>query len=153
MQKSFYPKEGDIQRNWVLVDLKGRTLGRVATEIADILRGKNKPTFTPSVDMGDFVVAINASQIKLTGKKLTDKIYYHHSGFRGSTTETPAGKILTTKPEILIEKAVKGMLPKNKTQQHFMKKLKIYAGAEHPHVAQFGRKEKKDSRTPPKSEA
>ena len=135
-QKTTLIKMEEVQRNWVLVDLSGKVLGRAATRIADILRGKTKPTFTPHADTGDFVVAINAAKIRLTGNKLLEKVYYSHSGYRGGLKEVTAGKLLLKKPEDLIIKAVKGMLPKNRTQKHTLAKLKVYASAEHPHAAQ-----------------
>ena len=134
--KTFMPKSGEVERNWQVVDAEGKILGRLATEIANILRGKNKPTFTPHMDTGDFVVVINAGKISLTGKKLTDKVYYHHTGYPGGIRSITAEKLLEKKPEQLLIEAVKGMLPKNKLQSLFMKKLKVYAGADHPHVAQ-----------------
>ncbi|HSA60385.1 MAG TPA: 50S ribosomal protein L13 [bacterium] len=136
MQKTTLAKAETTQRGWVLVDLSGKILGRAATKIADILRGKTKVMYTPHMDAGDFVVAINAAKIRLTGKKLTDKIYYRHSGFRGGLKETPAGKLLQKDPTQLIIKAVKGMLPKNRMQDHLLKKLKVYAADKHPHAAQ-----------------
>jgi large subunit ribosomal protein L13 len=123
MQKSTLAKKETVERGWVLVDLTDKVLGRAASKIADILRGKTKVIYTPHVDAGDFVVAINAAKIRLTGKKLTDKIYYKHSGFRGGLKETPAGKLLQKDPSQLIIKAVKGMLPKNRMQDHLLKKL------------------------------
>jgi len=136
MQKCTLAKQETAPRGWVMVDLDGKILGRAATEIANILRGKNKAVYTPHTDTGDFVVAINASKIRLTGKKLTDKIYYKHTGFRGGLKETPAGKLLEKDPTQLIIKAVKGMLPKNRMQDHLLKKLKVYAADKHPHAAQ-----------------
>lgn len=136
MQKSTLAKKADVSRGWVVVDLKGKILGRAATRIANILRGKNKVIYTPHEDTGDFVVAINAAEIQLTGQKLKQKVYYRHSGYRGGLKEVTAGTILKTRPEELIRKAVNGMLPKNKSQKHLMKKLHVYVGAEHPHQAQ-----------------
>lgn len=135
-QKSTLVRKEDIQRNWVIVDLEDKVLGRAATQIADILRGKNKVTYTPHADTGDFVVAINAQKIRLTGKKPTDKIYYRHTGFRGGIKEITAEKRLLRQPEGLIIDAVFGMLPKNRSTQHLIKKLKVYPTAEHPHTAQ-----------------
>lgn len=134
--KTYVPKEGEFERGWKVFDAEGKILGRLATEVADTLRGKNKPNFTPHVDTGDFVVIVNAEKIGLTGKKLADKVYYHHTGYPGGIKSITAGKLLEKKPEQLIIEAVKGMLPKNKLQKQFMKKLKVYAGAEHPHLAQ-----------------
>jgi len=136
MQKSTLVKNETLNRGWVLVDLDGKILGRAATRIADILRGKSKVDFTPHVNHGDFVVAINAAKIRLTGNKLKDKIYYKHTGFRGGLKEITAEKLLLKDPTALIIKAVKGMLPKNRLQNHILKKLKVYAAAEHPHAAQ-----------------
>jgi len=134
--KTQVPRSKDIARDWFLVDVENQVLGRVATQIASVLRGKNKPTFTPSVDTGDFVVVVNAAKIALTGNKLSDKIYYSHSGYPGGIKGISAGKLLEKKSEDLIRKAVKGMLPKNKLASLMLKKLKIYAGAAHPHEAQ-----------------
>lgn len=136
MKTTKVAKADEITRDWYLVDVDNKVLGRVATEIANILRGKKKPIYTPSVDTGDFVVVVNAAKICLTGKKTADKVYYSHSGFPGGLKEITAGKLLEKKPEDLIKKAVKGMLPKNKLARHMLSKLKIYAGAEHPHQAQ-----------------
>lgn len=133
---TYTPKSGEIKREWRLFDAEGKVLGRLATEIADTLRGKNKPTFTPHMDTGDFVVVVNADKIRLTGKKLSDKVYYRHTGYPGGIKGITAGKLLEKKPEMLITEAVKGMLPKNKLQKVFMKKLKVYTGGEHPHQAQ-----------------
>ena len=136
MKMTQIAKKDEVARDWYLVDVDNKVLGRVATEIANVLRGKNKPTFTPSVDTGDFVIVVNAEKIALTGQKLSDKMYYSHSGFPGGLKEISAGKLLVKKPEDIIKKAVKGMLPKNKLARHMLKKLKIYAGADHPHAAQ-----------------
>lgn len=136
MKTTKVAKKEDVTRDWYLVDVDSKVLGRVATEIANVLRGKNKPTFTPSVDTGDFVIVVNAEKIALTGKKMSDKIYYSHSGYVGGLKEITAGKLIDKKPEDLLKKAVKGMLPKNKLARHMLKKLKIYAGATHPHAAQ-----------------
>ncbi len=129
-------KEQDIIRDWYVVDLEDVVLGRAATEIARVLRGKHKPIYTPSVDTGDFVVVLNAEKIKLTGNKMADKKYYHHSGWQGGIKEITAEKLLAKKPEMLVETAVKGMLPKNKLGRKMFRKLKVYAGGEHPHAAQ-----------------
>jgi large subunit ribosomal protein L13 len=133
---TYFPKEGDQKPAWVVIDLEGIILGRAATRIANVLRGKSKATYTPHVDMGDFVVAINADKVKLTGNKWAGKKYYHHTGYPGGIRETSAGDLLEKKPEELIRLAVSGMLPKNKLRKHFLKKLKVYTGAEHPHSAQ-----------------
>jgi large subunit ribosomal protein L13 len=126
----------EIERKWLIVDAAGQTLGRLASEVASLIRGKHKPQFTPHVDTGDFVVVINADKIVLTGKKLLQKKYYRHSGYPGGLRTTTAQEMLNTKPERMIELAVKGMLPKNKLGHQLQTKLKVYAGAEHPHEAQ-----------------
>jgi len=136
MKTTQVAKQDEITRDWYLVDVENKVLGRVASEIASILRGKKKPIYTPSVDTGDFVIVVNAEKIALTGKKSSDKVYYSHSGFPGGLKSITAGKLLEKKPEDLIKKAVKGMLPKNKLARHMLSKLKIYAGTEHPHKAQ-----------------
>ncbi|MDT8420972.1 MAG: 50S ribosomal protein L13 [Desulfuromonadales bacterium] len=126
----------DIKREWFVVDLNEQVLGRAATEIARILRGKHKPIYSPSVDTGDFVVVVNADKVKLTGNKLADKKYYRHSGYPGGIREINAEKLLDKKPEMLIQSAVKGMLPKNRLGRKMFTKLKVYSGSEHPHAAQ-----------------
>lgn len=125
------------KRNWWIVDMDGKVLGRAATKIAMTLRGKTKPTFTPNIDVGDFVVVINAGKLKLTGKKLDDKIYNFFSGFVGGMRYVPAKEVLAKQPEHMIEQAVAGMLPKSTLGRNLIKKLKIYRGAEHPHAAQL----------------
>lgn len=134
--KTYSAKESDVKRDWYLVDAQGKVLGRLASEIARRLRGKHKPIYTPHVDTGDFVIVVNVDKILLTGKKLTDKIYYRHSGYPGGIQSTSAGKMLKEKPERLLHIAVKGMLPKNSLGRKMLKKLKIYQGEEHPHQAQ-----------------
>lgn len=129
-------KEALAQRKWFIVDAQGRVLGRMATEIGKVLRGKHKPTYTPNMDAGDFVIVVNARGIKLTGKKLEDKIYYRHTEYPGGIRERSATEMLNEKPEQLVRLAVKGMLPKNRLSRKLMTKLKVYAGAEHPHEAQ-----------------
>lgn len=129
-------KEQDIVRDWFVVDLEDVVLGRAATEIARVLRGKHKPIYTPSVDTGDFVIVLNADKIRLTGNKLADKKYYHHTGYPGGIREINAEKLLEKKPEMLVQAAVKGMLPKNKLGRKMFSKLKVYASGEHPHAAQ-----------------
>lgn len=124
------------EKKWHLVDLNRRVLGRVATQIADILRGKNRPQFIPYGDEGDFVVAVNASKILLTGRKLSQKTYFRHTGYPGGIREISAGDLLKKKPEEILRKAVRGMLPKNILGRHLLRKLKIYAGNDHPHQAQ-----------------
>lgn len=135
-QKSYRYNPKEAKPLWWLVDLEGKTLGRISTEIADRLRGKHRPTFTPSLDCGDFVVAINASKIKLTGKKWDDKIYYRHSNYPGGIKAQSAKHLNEKHPERLLEYAVKGMLPKNFLANKIIKKLFVYAGADHPHQAQ-----------------
>jgi large subunit ribosomal protein L13 len=134
--KTFMANAANVERKWYVVDAEGKTLGRLAAEVAKVLRGKHKPTFTPHVDTGDHVVVINADKIQLTGKKLVQKTYFRHSGYVGGTTFTTAGKMLADKPERVIELAVKGMLPKNRLGRQMYTKLKVYRGAEHPHAAQ-----------------
>lgn len=134
--KSRFAKKGEIERKWYVVDAKDAVLGRLASRVATYIRGKNKAVFTPNVDTGDFIIVINAEQIKLTGKKLSDKVYYHHSGYIGGIKSRTAKEILEKKPEELIQKAVWGMLPKNRLGRAMIKKLKVYRGAEHPHKAQ-----------------
>lgn len=129
-------KKADLEKSWFVVDLENQVLGRAATEIARVLRGKHKAIYTPSVDTGDFVIVVNAEKVQLTGDKLNKKIYYSHSGHPGGLKEITAGKLLDKKPEELIRKAVKGMLPKNKLGRQMYRKLKVYVGAEHPHQAQ-----------------
>jgi large subunit ribosomal protein L13 len=129
-------EEARAQRQWYLVDAQGQILGRMASEIAKILRGKNKPLFTPNADAGDFVIVINAKGIRLTGRKLEKKIYYRHTEYPGGIREQTAAKMLDEKPEDLIRLAVKGMLPKNRLSRRLVTKLKVYAGPEHPHAAQ-----------------
>lgn len=136
MKTTFMANSANVERKWYLIDAEGKILGRLAAEVAKILRGKNKPTYTPHVDTGDFVIVINADKIVLTGKKLTDKTYFRHSGYPGGTTFTTAGKMLSDKPERVIEHAVKGMLPKNTLGRQMFTKLNVYKGSEHPHQAQ-----------------
>ncbi len=129
-------KETEVKREWFVIDLEDKVLGRAATEIARILRGKHKAIYTPSVDTGDFVVVLNAEKVKLTGNKLADKMYYRHTGYPGGLRSINAGKLIDKRPEDLIKKAVKGMLPKNKLGRQMFRKLKVYAGGDHPHAAQ-----------------
>jgi large subunit ribosomal protein L13 len=138
--KTFAAKEHEIEKKWYLIDAKEKVLGRIATEIATILRGKNKPIFTPHVDTGDYVVVVNADKVILTGNKMAKKTYYHHSGYVGGLKETTAKKMLEKKPENIIKFAVKGMLPKNSLGRRQLRKLKIYAGPEYPHQAQQTKK-------------
>ncbi|MDO4345576.1 MAG: 50S ribosomal protein L13 [Eubacteriales bacterium] len=134
--KSFMASPSTIERKWYVVDATGYTLGRLASEVAKILRGKNKPIFTPHIDTGDYVIITNAQNIKVTGRKLDQKIYYHHSEYVGGMKETTLREMLNKKPERVIELAVKGMLPKGPLGRQMMTKLHVYAGAEHGHEAQ-----------------
>jgi large subunit ribosomal protein L13 len=134
--KTYVATPADRERNWVLVDAAGQTLGRLATQLADILRGKRKPQYTPHVDVGDFVVVINAEKIAVTGNKRADKRYYRHSGYPGGLKSRTLGDMLERRPEEVIRKAVRGMLPRNRLARRQLTKLKIYAGPEHPHAAQ-----------------
>ncbi|PYM36837.1 MAG: 50S ribosomal protein L13 [Candidatus Rokuibacteriota bacterium] len=130
------PKESEIERRWFVVDAQGQVLGRLASRVASILRGKHKPTFTPHLDLGDHVVVINAEKIHLTGRKLTDKVYRWHTGYIGGLREVSAGRLLRSHPERVIEWAVEGMLPKNRLGRAMAKKLRVYRGGDHPHAAQ-----------------
>jgi large subunit ribosomal protein L13 len=134
--KTYQAKKEELKYQWYLVNAEGKVLGRLASELAKILRGKHKPTFTPHVDTGDFVVVVNAEKVGLTGKKLKDKIYYRHTGYPGGIKEVSAEKLLAKKPTELIRRAVKGMLPKNSLGRQMLRKLKVYAGPNHPHKAQ-----------------
>ena len=134
--KTFTAKPETVKRDWYVVDAAGQTLGRLATEIASRLRGKHKPEYTPHVDAGDYIVVINAEQVRVTGKKTSDKIYYSHTGFPGGIKEISFEKLIAKAPERVIENAVKGMLPNNPLGRAMYRKLKVYAGAEHPHTAQ-----------------
>ena len=134
--KTFVAKEHEIEKKWYLIDANEKVLGRLASEIASILRGKNKPIFTPHMDAGDYVVVINANKVILTGGKMEKKMYYHHSGYVGGLKKTTAKEMLSKKPENLIKFAVKGMLPKNSLGRRQLTKLKIYAGQDYPHQAQ-----------------
>ena len=134
--KTQFAKKGEVERKWYVVDAKDAVLGRLATKIATYLRGKNKPVFTPNVDTGDFIIVVNADKVRLTGRKLDDKVYYHHTGYIGGIKAQTAKDLLEKQPEKIIEKAVWGMLPKNTLGKQMFKKLKVYKGAEHPHKAQ-----------------
>ena len=134
--KSYIAKAGDIQHNWYVIDAEGKTLGKPAAETAMILRGKKKPTYTPHMDCGDYVVVINAEKICVTGKKESDKIYKRHTGYPGGLREMTLAEMRAKKPEEIIRHAVKGMMPKGKLGRAMFKKLKVYAGPEHPHTAQ-----------------
>lgn len=134
--KTHVPKHGEVERQWYFVDATGRNLGRLASDIARVLRGKHKPIFTPNDDVGDFVVVTNADKVVFTGKKATDKIYYSHSHYPGGLREVPLEKMLQRHPERVLEKAVRGMLPHNRLGEDMYRKLKVYAGSSHPHEAQ-----------------
>jgi large subunit ribosomal protein L13 len=134
--KTYSAKPGEVQRNWWVVDAEGKNLGRLASEIAIVLRGKNKPQYTPHVDTGDFVVVVNAEKIAVTGNKMTGKIYYRHSGYPGGLKSRTLSEMLQRRPTEVLRKAVKGMLPKNRLAAQQITKLKIYAGPNHPHKAQ-----------------
>ena len=134
--KTFMAKPENIKRDWYVIDAEGQTLGRLATKVATVLRGKNKAIYTPNVDCGDYVIIINASKVKLTGNKLDQKSYYNHSGYTGGLRERTAKVMLEKYPEEMVERAVKGMLPHNRLGRAMYKKLFVYTGAEHPHMAQ-----------------
>ncbi len=129
-------RPADVERAWYLVDAEGKILGRIATQIASVLRGKHKPIFTPHVDTGDFVIVINAGGVELTGRKRENKTYYRHTGYPGGIREVKAGRLLETHPERVLEAAVKGMLPRGPLGRRMFKKLKVYGGSKHPHAAQ-----------------
>jgi large subunit ribosomal protein L13 len=136
MRTTYIAKESDVVKKWYVIDAADMTLGRISTEIANILRGKNKPQYATNVDMGDYVVVINAEKVAVTGKKLEQKVYHHHSGYTSGLKTIRLDKMLDTHPERVIEHAVKGMLPKNALGRKMFAKLHVYAGAEHPHAAQ-----------------
>ncbi|MBR5662075.1 MAG: 50S ribosomal protein L13 [Bacilli bacterium] len=134
--KTFMQKKETVERKWYVVDAEGKTLGRLATQVATVLRGKNKPTYTPHIDCGDYVIVINAEKVVLTGNKLDDKMYYNHSGFPGGLRERNAKTMIEKYPEEMVERAIKGMLPHNPLGRAMGKKLFVYAGADHKHEAQ-----------------
>ena len=134
--KTFMANPDKLEKKWYLIDAEGCTLGRLSSEIAKILRGKNKPEYTPFVDTGDYVIVVNAEKIAVTGKKLSQKMYYHHSDYVGGMKETTLAEMMAKKPEMVVELAVKGMLPKGPLGRTMIKKLHVYAGAEHAHAAQ-----------------
>lgn len=136
MTKTYSPKSAEIERQWFVVDAAGQPLGRLASEIAQTLRGKRKPTFTPHMDMGDFVIVVNAEQVTLSGRKEDQKLYRRHSGRPGSLKEETARRLRARRPERMVELAVKGMLPKNSIGRQMYRKLKVYAGPDHPHQSQ-----------------
>ncbi len=134
---TYSAKKEEIQRSWHVVDANGKTLGRLASVVASVLKGKTKPIYTKHVDTGDFVIVVNAEKIHLTGRKLDQKMYYSHSGYPGGLKSTTAGKLLKSKPEDVLKKAVEGMLPKTRLGKQMLSKLKVYAGEKHPHRAQL----------------
>ncbi|MGQ0653689.1 MAG: 50S ribosomal protein L13 [Betaproteobacteria bacterium] len=134
--KTYSAKAGEVQQGWYVVDAQGKVLGRLAAQIATRLRGKHKPEYTPHVDTGDYVVVINASKLRVTGRKADDKMYYRHTGFPGGIRETSLSKLQAARPERVLQRAVKGMLPKGPLGYAMMRKLKVYGGATHPHSAQ-----------------
>jgi len=137
MKTTVFFTRDDANQDWHVVDAQNQVLGRLATRVASVLRGKHKPTYTPNADIGDFVIVVNADKVKLTGNKVTDKSYYRHSGYIGGLKETTAGKVLASKhPERIVEWAVRGMLPKSRLGDRLFTKLKVYAGPDHPHAAQ-----------------
>jgi large subunit ribosomal protein L13 len=143
--KTYSLKQGEINKAWHVIDADGQTLGRLSTEVARLLMGKHKPTYTSHLDMGDFVIVVNADKIRVTGKKLDDKIYYRHTGYVGGLKETTLSDMLRRKPRQVIEKSVKGMLPRNKLARHQLGHLKVYAGPDHPHQAQVRGAEKRQN--------
>jgi large subunit ribosomal protein L13 len=134
--KTYTARPAEVHRQWLLVDAEGRNLGRLATQISMVLRGKHKPTYTPSIDTGDHVVVVNAGKITLTGRKPTDKRYFHHTMYPGGSSWTSISEVLEKHPERVLERAVKGMMPKTRLGRAMFKKLKVYAGTDHPHAAQ-----------------
>lgn len=134
--KTYVTKPGSVEREWYVVDAEGQTLGRLASRIASILRGKHKPQYSPAVDVGDYVIVVNADKIRVTGRKMEQKMYYRHSGYPGGLTEITLAEQLERHPNRVIHAAVRGMLPRNRLGRSMMKKLKVYAGPEHPHEAQ-----------------
>jgi len=135
--KTYSAKPESVKRDWYVVDASGKTLGRLATEVASRLRGKHKPEFTPHVDTGDYIVVVNADKVAVTGNKANDKMYYRHTGYPGGLKEANFATLQAEKPEMIIEKAIKGMLPRNPLGRAMFRKLKVYAGTEHPHTAQL----------------
>ena len=136
MKNSYMQKKETVKRDWYVIDAEGVSLGRLATRVADVLRGKHKPTYTPNIDCGDFVIVVNASKVNLTGNKLEDKVYYNHSGYTGGLRERTAKEMRENYPVEMIERAVKGMIPHTRLGRQVAKKLFVYEGAEHPHMAQ-----------------
>ena len=145
--KTFSLKGGDIDKRWHVVDAAGQTLGRVATQVAGLLMGKHKPTYSAHLDMGDFVVVVNADKVRVTGNKLEDKKYYRHTGYMGGLKVTTMGTMMQRWPGRVVEKAVRGMLPRNRLGRHIYRHLKVYAGPDHPHVAQVNASRKREAKT------
>lgn len=141
--RTYSLKAKEIDKDWHVVDAAGQTLGRLASQVAVLLMGKHKPTYSPHLDMGDFVVVVNAGKVRVTGKKLSDKLYYRHSGFVGGLKQTTLGELLNRRPARVIELAVRGMLPRNRLGRDFIRHLKVYAGPEHPHQAQVNASRKR----------
>ncbi|MEE2657363.1 MAG: 50S ribosomal protein L13 [Candidatus Latescibacterota bacterium] len=133
---TYSPKASEVERRWFVVDAKGKTLGRLSSQIAGILRGKHKPTYTPHMDMGDHVVVINASEVVVTGRKAEQKVYYHHTGYPGGIRSTPYSRMMETHPDRVVRKAIRGMMPHNTLGRQMLKKLRVYGGSEHRHAAQ-----------------
>ncbi|MFN2557433.1 MAG: 50S ribosomal protein L13 [Nitriliruptorales bacterium] len=134
--RTYSPSAREIQREWYVVDARDEVLGRLASRVAQILRGKHKPMFAPHLDVGDYVIVVNAAEVRLTGEKIEQKVWHRHSGYPGGLKSVPFARLLATSPEKAVEKAVRGMLPKNKLGRQMVRKLKVYAGPEHPHEAQ-----------------
>lgn len=143
--KTYSLSAKDIDKAWQVIDAEGQTLGRLSTEVARLLMGKHKPSYSPHLDMGDFVIVVNASRVRVTGKKLDDKVYYRHSGHMGGLKETVLSEMLQKHPGRVIELAVRGMLPRNRLSRHLLRHLKVYAGPDHPHEAQVNESRKKDA--------
>jgi large subunit ribosomal protein L13 len=144
--KTYSLSAKDIDKHWHVLDASGQTLGRLATQVAALLMGKHKPTYSRHLDMGDFVIIVNADKVRVTGKKLDDKIYYRHTGYMGGLKETPLGDMLQRHPSRVIELAVRGMLPRNRLSRHLLRHLKVYAGPDHPHEAQVNESRKREQR-------
>jgi large subunit ribosomal protein L13 len=144
--KTFSLSAKEIEKDWQVIDADGQTLGRLASEVARLLMGKHKPTYSPHLDMGDFVVIVNADKVRVTGKKLDDKIYYRHTGYMGGLKETVLSEMLEKQPRRVIELAVRGMLPRNRLSRHLLRHLKVYAGPDHPHEAQVNESKKRVNR-------
>jgi len=151
--KTYTLKAKEIERRWHVVDAEGRPLGRLASEVAQILRGKHRPTFTPHLDNGDFVVIVNASKVKVTGRKPEQKVYYRHTGYMGGLKTTPLAEMLARHPERVVQRAVKGMLPHNRLARQLLRHLKVYGGPDHPHEAQVNAGKRRGNAQPSAEEA